>query len=108
MFKKFVENLKDILSLENLKYRIINCIETYFIVKTMDGILESIFFDSLMIYKFSIENKNNEFVILVTTEEELANGKIIKNKAIKLKSFAFLILNAEMIKSDIIKNLKER
>ena len=45
MFKKFVENLKDILSLKNLKYRIINRIETYFIVKTMDGILESIFID---------------------------------------------------------------
>lgn len=108
MFKETLENIRDILLLKNFRDNIMNHIETYFIVKIMDCILESIFFDSFIHYRFSIENKNNEFIILITTEEEIENGKVIKNKRIKLKSFAFLILNVESLKTRIIKDLKER
>lgn len=108
MFKETLENIRDILLLKNFRDNIMNHIETYFIERTMDCILESVFFDSLISYHFSIQNKNNEFIILITTEEELENGKVIKNTRIKLKSFVFLILNVESLKTRIIKDLKER
>ena len=103
-----LKDIRDIILLKKFRNNIMNYIETYFIVKTMYCILESVFFDSFISYHFSIENKNNEFIILITTEEELDNGKIIKNKKIKLESFAFLILNVENFKTRIIKDLKER
>lgn len=108
MFKKAFEDIRDILLLKNLRDNLMNHIETYFIVKTMDYILESIFFDSFIHYSFSIENKNNEFIVTITAAEELTNGKTIRNKIMKFKSFVYLILNVENIKSSIIQNLKER
>lgn len=105
MLNNVTEGIRDILSFKN---RIMDYIENYFIVKTMYIILRNTFFATAIRYSFTMKHENKEFIVIVTAEEELVNGKTIRNKTIKFESFVELILNAENIKSSLTKNLIER
>ena len=108
MLNNVMEGIKDILSFKKFKNRIMDYIENYFIVKTMYIILRDTFFATAIRYSFTMKRENEGFIVIVTAEEELVNGKAIRNKTIKFESFVELILNAENIKSSLTKNLIER